>query len=273
MARKDLMTQPRKTVRRQRANDPREVRLAGEVQKLLLPKSPPSCSWCCMAVRNRMANVLGGDFYDFIELGNGRQLLFLGDVTGHGLHASMVMSLVYGFIHRAARGSCRPGAVVTDLNRFLRHFAQRSERLDHFFSTTLFFAAIDPASMKMHYVNAGHPAALVRRAGRLLRLPATSHPVGYFDEIVFTAKRFQLQTGDRLLLYTDGLIDSSNSCGQMYGAERLIEAFHRIEDDPPVFLQWLFADIDDYLAGQAPFDDCSAIVADFQGLMRGGEMT
>lgn len=87
--------------------DPLEVKLAGEVQKLLLPKGSPLCSWCCMAARSRMANVLGGDFYDFIELEDGCQILFIGDVTGHGLHASVVMTLVYGFIHRAAQMASR----------------------------------------------------------------------------------------------------------------------------------------------------------------------
>ncbi len=87
--------------------DPLEVKLAGEVQKLLLPKGSPLCSWCCMAARSRMANVLGGDFYDFIELEDGCQILFIGDVTAHGLHASVVMTLVYGFIHRAAQMASR----------------------------------------------------------------------------------------------------------------------------------------------------------------------
>ena len=99
-----------------KAVDPHEVKLAGEVQRLLLPKNPPLCSWCCMAARNRMAEVLGGDFYDFIELDDGCQVLLIGDVTGHGLHASVVMSLIYGFIHNAARQSGNPSDVVADLN-------------------------------------------------------------------------------------------------------------------------------------------------------------
>lgn len=248
-----------------RAQDPREVKLAGEVQKLLLPKSSPLCSWCCMAARNRMANVLGGDYYDFIELGSGCQILFLGDVTGHGLHASVVMSLVYGFIHRAAREECRPHEVVADLNTFLRTFARRSERLDHLFSTTLFFGVIDPRNLTMHYVNAGHPAGLVRRKDDLMRLPATSHPVGYFDHDEFRVETFRFAAHDRLLLYTDGLIDSSNPQGEMFGAERLDDAFRRLDGDHMVFLDRLFNKIGDYLAGQSPFDDCTAIVIDFHG--------
>ncbi len=252
-----------------RSVDPLEIKLAGEVQKLLLPKSSPLCSWCGMAAKNRMADVLGGDFYDFIQLDRGCQVLFIGDVTGHGLHASVVMSLVYGFIHRAAVEECSPQDVVADLNMFLRTFARRSNRLDHFFSATLFFSVIDPISLIMHYVNAGHPAALVRRRDELVRLPATSHPVGFFDQAEFRAVRFQLEAGDRLLLYTDGLIDSSSPNGEMYGADRLDAAFRRLDGDHMVFLERLFAEIGDYLAGQPPFDDCTAIVMDLHGASLG----
>jgi len=254
----------------QRAVDPLEIKLAGEVQKLLLPKNSPLCGWCSMAAKNRMAEVLGGDFYDFIELDSGGQILFIGDVTGHGLHASVVMSLVYGFIHRAAVEECRPQDVVADLNMFLRTFARRSNRLDHFFSATLFFGIIDPRSLSMQYVNAGHPAALVSRRGNLLRLPATSHPVGYFDHAEFTAVCFQLEADDRLLLYTDGLIDSSSPTGEMYGMERLDAAFRTLDSNHMVFLERLFAEIGDYLAGQQPFDDCTAIVVDLHGATLGG---
>jgi serine phosphatase RsbU (regulator of sigma subunit) len=242
-----------------------EFKLAGEVQKLLMPKGSPVCNWCCMSAKNSMANVLGGDFYDFIELEDGCQALFVGDVTGHGLHASVVMSLMYGFIHRAVQQGCNPQQVVIDLNSFLRTFAQRSELLDHFFSATLFFGVIDPHTMLMHYINSGHPAGLVRRNKELLRLPASSHPVGYFDKAEFKVDSFHFESGDRLLLYTDGLIDSSNPQGEMFGAERLDEALRRLDGDHMLFLDRLFAEISEYLAGQPPLDDCTAIVIDFHG--------
>lgn len=243
--------------------DPLEVKLAGEVQELLLPKGSPFCRWCCMAARSRMANVLGGDFYDFIELEDGGQVLLVGDVTGHGLHASVVMALVYGFIHRAVRDVCNPHEVVSALNRCLRTFARRSEKLDHFFSATLFFGIIDPQSKSMSYVNAGHPAGLVKRNGELLKLPATSHPVGYFEQAEFQIDSFQFADHDRLLLYTDGVIDSSNPQGEMFGAERLDEAVRRLEGDHMAFLDSLFAEVRHYLNGQPLFDDCTAIVIDF----------
>lgn len=252
----------RKSIPRQRILDPMEIRLAGEIQRLLLPKVAPLCSWCSIAAKNHMAEVLGGDFYDFIGLDNGCQVLFIGDVTGHGLHASVIMALVYGFIHRAADEKCLPQAVVADLNRFLRSFAQRSQRLDHFYSATLFFAVIDPHTLTMQYVNAGHPAGLLQRRQELLRLPATSHPIGYFDHGEFAAVPFQFETGDRLLLYTDGLITSRTPQGEMYGSERLAEALKQLDGDHVEFLERLFAEMGQHRAGQQPFDDCTAIVVD-----------
>ena len=85
-----------------------DVDLASSVQQLLFPKSSPVCSWCCIGVKNRMANGLGGDYFDFITMPDDCQTLLVGDVTGHGLSASVVMSLIYGFIHRAALESCSP---------------------------------------------------------------------------------------------------------------------------------------------------------------------
>lgn len=250
----------RKRSTEQQASD---VRLAGEVQKLLMPKSSPVRSWCCMAARNRMADVLGGDFYDFIKLEDGCQAVLVGDVTGHGLHASVVMSLVYGFIHRAAHERCDARALVSELNNFLRSFAQRSEKMDHFFSATLFFGVIDPGSLRMHYVNAGHPAGIVRRDDQLLRLPATSHPVGYFEHAEFSEEKFQFEDNDRFLLYTDGLVDSNNSAGEMFGVERLDEAFRRLQGDHVLLLDRLFETVETFLSGQLPYDDCTAIVIDF----------
>jgi serine phosphatase RsbU (regulator of sigma subunit) len=243
--------------------DPHEIKLAGEVQKLLMPKSSPLSNWCSMFARNRMADVLGGDFYDFIELADGCQVVLVGDVTGHGLHASVVMSLMYGFIHHAARESCNPNPVVTDLNAFLRSFAKRSELLDHYFSATLFFGVVDPRTLTMHYVNAGHPAGLVRRGDELLRLPATSHPVGYFDQAHFRTGVFHFTSVDRFLLYTDGLINCTNQQEEMFGSRRLDETFRSFSGDHMLFLDRLFAEIDQFQAGQSSFDDCTAVVMDF----------
>ena len=209
-----------------------------------------------------MAAVLGGDFYDFIPLQDGCQAILIGDVTGHGLHASIVMSLVYGYLHRAVQGVCDPYATVRELNSFLRSFARRSSFYDHFFSTTLFFGIIDPASLSMRYVSAGHPAGLVRRGDAILKLTTTGHPLGYFDQPELEEKTFRLAANDRLLLYTDGVVDGLNPVGSVFGAERLEALLASLDGDHRECLEALFAETRRHLAGLPPVDDCTAIVLD-----------
>lgn len=245
---------------------PIDMLLAGEVQGLLFPKSSPVCRWCCIGVENRMAAVLGGDFFDFIPLEDGCQTVLIGDVTGHGLHASIVMSLVYGYLHRAVQGVCDPYATVTELNCFLRSFAKRTARYDHFFSSTLFFGVIHPETLTMRYVSAGHPAGLVRREESLIKLPTTGHPLGYFDQPELEVKVFKFEPGDRMLLYTDGLVDCLSPSGEVFGTVRLEELVMQHNGDHTGFLNDLFSSFQDHLDRQSAVDDCTAIVVDFHNL-------
>lgn len=243
-------------------NLPIEMLLAGKVQSLLFPKSPPVCSWCCIEFENRMSAVLGGDFFDFIPLEDGCQALLIGDVTGHSVHASIVMSLAYGYLHRAVKSACEPLATVADLNHFLRSFAKRSARYDHFFSATLFFGVINPETLTMRYVSAGHPAGLVRRGRSLIRLSTTGHPLGYFDHPELAEEVFTFARGDRMLLYTDGLVDCLSPAGEVFGASGLEKFIMRQNGDHKEFLTALFKTFQEHLGGQSAVDDCTAILVD-----------
>ena len=247
-----------------------DIDLASHVQQLLFPKSSPLCSWCCIGTQNRMASGLGGDFFDFITMRDNCQALFLGDVTGHGLHASVVMSLLYGYIHRASLGDCSPLEVVRQSNGFLQSFATRSRELDHYFSSTLFYAVIDPGSLQMRYVNAGHPPPLVRRGGELLSLGATGPPIGFFDEPELQLGSFHFAPDDRLLLFTDGITEAADIAGNLFGRQRLEQVLLRRAGDHLEFLDQLFAELHAFADGDSPEDDCTAIVIDFHPLPSSG---
>jgi phosphoserine phosphatase RsbU/P len=243
-----------------------EYELAERVQQLLLPKSSPYCTWCCIGIKNRMAAGLGGDYFDFIKMPDECQSLFIGDVTGHGLHASVVMSLIYGFIHRAAMGACDPLELVQQVNGFLIDFARRSSTIDQYFSSSLFYGIISPETLNMHYVNAGQVPALVLRDGVVTELPSTGPPVGFFETPEMHLQTFSLAKNDRLLLYTDGIIEAANPQGELFGLDRLKEfLLNSAGADYQEFLELLFKAHLDYSGAGMPKDDCSAIIIDFHG--------
>jgi serine phosphatase RsbU (regulator of sigma subunit) len=239
-----------------------ELKLAREVERLLFPKSSPICTWYNIGVKNRMAGVLGGDYFDFITLPNAGQAIFIGDVTGHGLHASVVMSLIYGFIHRAILGSFILCELVVQVNDFLCHFAERSQTIDQYFSSTLFIGIINPKTLEMEYVNAGHVPALIRREEAIFELTPTAQPVGYFKGSEIASRTFRLEKEDRLLLYTDGIIEAVNASGTRYGLERLKCFLAKHEPTRLEFLEQLFNSLWDFGVSDPPEDDCSALVLD-----------
>ena len=114
----------------------------------------------------------------------------------------------------------------------------------------------------MRYVNAGHPTGLVRRGQTLARLTPTGHPLGYFDQPELEEKTFRLLAGDRLLLYTDGLVDGLNPGGEVFGTRSLEKLLLDRQSNHLQFLEELFAAVDDHLEGDSILDDCTAIVMD-----------
>ncbi len=242
-----------------------DVHLASQVQKLLFPKGSPVCTWCCMGVKFRMARGLGGDYFDFISMPDGCQLVMIGDVTGHGLHASVVMSLLYGFIYRASINQCDCLRIATDVNEFLEKFSRRSEELDHLFSTTFFCGIIHPEKLAMHYVNAGHVAPLVLRGDHVLELDNTAQPLGFFEKPEIEMGSFQFDKHDRFLLYTDGVTETFNDQVETYGQKRLKEFLHKDRSDHLTFLENLFKTLEDFGDNVAQGDDWTAICIDFHG--------
>lgn len=239
-----------------------DIPLAMQVQQLLFPKAPPVSEWCRMAVTNVMAESIGGDYYDFLTTRNGCQMICIGDVTGHGVHASLVMGLIYGFLHRSASGQCDPVSVFCELNDFLLSFARRSKKLDHFFSTTLFIGIIDPDTRHMEYLNAGHVAPMICRAGEIVNLQATSPPLGFFEQIPVSKRSFELQPGDRILLYTDGITEARNGDDDFFGLNRLANLLRTHEGDANDLLDTISSELDSFGAPSLPEDDCTAICID-----------
>jgi len=239
-----------------------DIDLATHVQQLLFPKRLPVCRWCRIGTKNRMAKGLGGDYFEFITTGDKDQVVMIGDVTGHGLQASVVMSLIYGFIHHCTLRVADPLEILTQVNDFLWTFAARSVEYDHYFSTTLFCSVIDPDSLLMRYVNAGHVRPMVRRDDRIHFLDSTAQPLGFFENLEIGISSFQLKSGDRLFLYTDGITEAFNPQGQVFGRRRLEQLFLSHQEDQMDFLNTVFKALESFGAPDPPDDDCTAIILD-----------
>ncbi len=240
-----------------------DIDLASEVQQLLFPKNSPVCDWCCLGVKNHMATGLGGDYFDFLSAPDGCQVIFLGDVTGHGLTASVVMSLLYGYLHHATMRQCTPLETVAMVNTFLRSFAERSDRFDYLFSSSLFFSVIEPDTMEMHYVNAGHVAPMVKRGDQVFYLSPTGVPLGFFDEPEMAMRTFRFEKGDRLLLMTDGITETTSVVGEFFSNRRLEQVLRSFQGDHLEFLDEVFRLVNEFRSGESLKDDCTAIVCDF----------
>jgi phosphoserine phosphatase RsbU/P len=209
-----------------------EMESAREVQARLFPQTQPALatleySGLCMPAR-----VVGGDYYDFLELGRDRFGLVIGDVSGKGTAAALLMANLQAHMRNlCATYSNRPFTpfAVEQPQRFLRSINQlfHDNTADSSFAT-LFFCEYDDTARRLRYANCGHLPALVLRDGKEVeRLEATATVIGVFREWDCSVGERQLFPGDTLLFYTDGVTESFNDAGEEFGEERLIEALLR----------------------------------------------
>ncbi len=197
----------------------REMHRIGQLQRALLPPSLPNIPGVSIAVAYETATRAGGDYYDFFDLGDGRWGILIGDVSGHGASAAVVMAITRTLLHSQCLKGTPPDEVLADTNARL---TRQSERYDATFVTT-FYGVYEPATGRLHYASAGHnPPLVTRLEGSVVELDqAQSFPLGIIADWTRTTAETTLRTGDTLLLYTDGITEAFNVQGEMYGRERL----------------------------------------------------
>jgi serine phosphatase RsbU (regulator of sigma subunit) len=204
------------------------LRLAHKLQFHLLPQElPPGAPVEVAAVLESYCH-LSGDLFGWEVLRDGRFLMWILDVAGHGVRAGLCSAVVKLLVDRA-RGRSDVGALLGALNRSL--YDCREPGHENLFATG-FFLALDPDGGGV-YGSAGHPPQLIRRRdGSLEELPSTSLPLGAFRDTAFPARTLRLEAGDALLLYTDGVIESSDEEGEPFGLGRLRTLFAEDFDAP-----------------------------------------
>jgi serine phosphatase RsbU (regulator of sigma subunit) len=201
-----------------------EMDLASKVQNHLYPRSAPQLQGATISGRTRPARLIGGDLYDFFDLGMGRVGLFCADISGKGVPAAIMMANLQA-IARAHCGSSLlpPAQFVEVLNREL------AGRFGDNRYATLFWGELDVRTQKLQYVNAGNPSAiLIRPGGRVERLVSDGFPIGMFGNAKYSHQEVLLEAGASLVIFSDGLTDAVNVRGEEYGDERLVEYCRQI---------------------------------------------
>ena len=194
----------------------RELELAAAIQREILPRSLPEIAGVELAAANLPTRQVGGDYYDFFPLSNGRLGFLVADVSGKGVPAALLVSTVHAAVHLSIDEAKTIVELVERIDRHLRRYAATRKFL------TLFFGIIEPESGALRYVSAGHnPALLVSASGTLERLDSTGVPVGMLPHASWREETRTMQPGDLLAVYTDGLTEAVDGSDEEFGLERL----------------------------------------------------
>ena len=192
-----------------------ELRVARRIQQASLPKEVPEPEGWVISPYYQPAKEVGGDFYDFHPLSEGRLGLVIGDATGKGVPAALVMSTTCGMLRLAAQSSSSPGEMLQRVNETLFPYIPPN------MFVTCFYAILDPNSGSLTYANAGHDLPYLYRNGEAEELRARGMPLGLMPEMGYEEKETILQAGEAALLYSDGLVEAHGPQGDMFGFPRL----------------------------------------------------
>jgi serine phosphatase RsbU (regulator of sigma subunit) len=193
-----------------------ELHVARRIQQASLPEVVPELEGWEIAPSYRPAREVGGDFFDFLELEEGRLGLVVGDATGKGVPAALVMSTTCGMLRAVTQASdYSPGEVLQRVNEAL------TTRIPANMFVTCFYGVLDPGTGSFAYANAGHDLPYVRRGGGAEELMARGMPLGLMPGMTYEEKEITLGAGDRALFYSDGLVEAHSPEGEMFGFPRL----------------------------------------------------
>jgi steroid delta-isomerase-like uncharacterized protein len=198
-----------------RQSTEQELRLARSIQQASLPKEVPSLEGWQIYPFYRPAREVGGDFYDFHPLSEGRLGLVVGDATGKGVPAALVMSTTCGMLRLAAQSSSSPGEMLQRVNETLFPYIPPN------MFVTCFYAILEPESGSLTYANAGHDLPYLCRNSEAEELMARGMPLGLMPGMSYEEKQTLLQAGEAALLYSDGLVEAHGPEGEMFGFPRL----------------------------------------------------
>ncbi len=240
----------------------RDLQIAKEIQKWLLPPAPPAVPGLEIAFTTRPANTVAGDYYDVFprprsDLPGGAYLIAIADVAGKSVPAAMLMATYQASLKTLA---ATPGT-LTELASSMNNYACGNSQGGRRFTTT-FLAEYEPVSRRLSYVNAGHnPPMLRRRNGNLERLTEGGLPLGIVEGTPYASDSTTIEAGDWLAIFTDGVTEAENTAAQEYGEARLMAALNaNTALAPQALLNGIMMDIDRFVAGAPQHDDITLML-------------
>jgi phosphoserine phosphatase RsbU/P len=236
----------------------RDIEIAREIQRWLVPRVPPDVPGVDIAFATRPANTVAGDYYDaFRRPGDGPLLIAVADVSGKSVPAAMLMANFQASLRALAGAPSTLSELVTDLNRLACGNNLNGRRF-----TTAFLAELNPTSGLLSYLSAGHnPPVLLRRDGTVDRLMSESIPLGIELNEKYQAGTTILQPHELLVIYTDGVTEARNERGEQFGESRLLSLLQpRIEERASATLTGIMKNLDEFVGAADQHDDITCLV-------------
>ena len=248
----------------------RDLEIARDIQKWLLPATPPPIPGISIAFATRAANTVAGDFYDVFARPvaapenagepspeTPRFLLAVADVAGKSIPAALLMATFQASLKTISATSCPLAELVTDMNLYACSNSQSGLRF-----TTAFLAEYDPARRALTYINAGHNPPVLRRASGLIEhLTNGGLPLGIMAEGLYQSGEAVLQPGDWLLIFTDGVVEAENQTTEEYGEPRMLAVLQSgAAATPDEMLRFLMADLDRFVGATPQHDDVTCMI-------------
>jgi len=243
----------------ERETQRRELEIAREVQERLFPQDYPSVPGLELAGACRPALAIGGDYYDFVPLEGGRLGIAIGDISGKGIPAALLMATLRAFLRgQTVRGRSDLARLMSDLSGLVYESSAPNRY------ATFFYAEYDPATRRLQYVNGGHNPPMVLRcdaAAEVVRLDTGGPVIGLLPGCDYTQAAVQLAPGDLLVAFTDGVSEAMNAAQEEWGEERLLPVLRQLRSEPLAnIIERVMAAADTFVAGAAQHDDMTLVV-------------
>jgi phosphoserine phosphatase RsbU/P len=252
----------REIAQRERLN--RELEIAREVQQRLFPQTLPIVKGLEFAGYCRPALGVGGDYYDFIRLQDDCLGIAIGDVSGKGIAAALMMAS----LQASLRGqTIKPCSTLAELIQHVNRLVYEASAANRY--ATFFYAQYDPPTRLLHYVNAGHnPPIVYRKKGKaenIVRLEAGGTVVGLFPEFPYQEAALELKAGDLFVCFTDGISEAMDTKDEEFGEERLIEILRHCQARSAAeTITCILDQVDAFTAGAPQHDDMTLVVVRVQ---------